>query len=296
MDYSFHVKKIQLFGETSFGNNHWATLHGGLLNINKYASFSLLYRYFESGYFSLYSSAFSEGSEDSNEEGLYAGLVLKPIAKVKISGYADFYHFPWLKYRLSSPSSGADYLVQIDYTPSKQVGMYFRLKFESDPGDEIQDTANIPRVAISRHTGLRFHISYMINDHLNMQNRIEMINSNPEFEESSKGYLIFHDMEYRIKKFPGVLDFRIAWFNTSDYSSRIYAYEQDMTSGFSFSPLYDKGLRTYIMATLDIGKNITCGIRFSNTWYFNKNEIGAGQDAISSNIRNDIKVRLMIRI
>jgi Helix-hairpin-helix motif len=296
MDYSVYIKRIQLFGESSYGNNHWATLHGALLNINKYASFSLLYRYFESGYFSMNSSAFSEGSTDSNEEGLYAGLVLKPIAKIRFSGYADFYHFPWLKYDLSAPASGADYLLQIDYNPSKQTEMYLRFKFESDPDDEMNDTATIPQVAERMHSGLRFHISYKINDHFTMQNRFEMAGSNPEFEESSRGYMIFHDIEYRLKKISGVFDFRVTWFNTTDYSSRIYAYEQDMTSGFSFPPLYDKGLRTYIMATIDISESIACGVRFSNTWYFNKSTIGAGQDAITSNFRNDIKVRIAIRI
>jgi hypothetical protein len=69
-----------------------------------------------------------------------------------------------------------------------------------------------------------------------------------------------------------------------------------MTGGFSFSPLYDKGLRSYIMATFDISPKLSGSVRFSNTYYFNKDIIGSGYDAIDASGRNDIKVRLSYRM
>jgi hypothetical protein len=42
-DYSVVLKKVQLFGETAYGNHSWATLNGALLSVNKYASFVLMY-------------------------------------------------------------------------------------------------------------------------------------------------------------------------------------------------------------------------------------------------------------
>jgi hypothetical protein len=295
IDYSLTLNNIQLFGETSFGNHYWATLNGTLLHINKFVSFSLLYRNYGAGYFSLHSAAFSEGSSDSNEEAIYAGLVIHPAAKWKISGYADFYRFPWLKFKLSSPASGSDYLLQVDYSPKSYVDMYFRLKYESDPEDELPDSQIIPEISEIQHTGIRYHISYRISEKVSMQNRLEIISVKPETTGASKGILLYQDVEYRVKKIPVVIDFRIAWFNTGSYNSRIYAYEHDMAAGFSFSPLYNEGYRSYVMFRYDITRQISCRIRLSQTNFFGNTTIGSGFDAIDANTRSDIKFQLSAR-
>jgi hypothetical protein len=112
--------------------------------------------------------------------------------------------------------------------------------------------------------------------------------------EGSKGYLLYHDATYKMNKIPLELDFRLAWFDTDNYDSRIYAYEQDITSGFSFSPLYDAGLRGYLMATIRITPQIKASVRFATTCFFNKNTIGSGYDTVEGQTRNDIKMRLAV--
>ena len=294
IDYSITLKKIQLFGETSYGNHYWATLNGALFNVNKYASFSLLYRNYGAGYFSLHSAAFSEGSSDTNEEAIYVGLVIHPAAKWKISGYADFYRFPWLKFGLSAPSSGSDYLLQVDYSPNKHTGMYFRLKYESAPEDDLQDSQLIPEIGEIQHTGIRYHISYRLSEKISLQNRLEIINVNPGYSGTSKGILLYQDIEYRVKKIPVAIDFRLAWFSTGSYESRIYAYEQDMATGFSFSPLYDEGYRTYLMVRYDFGK-LSFRFRFAQSNFYSKDILGSGYDEINGHIKSEIKLQLTAR-
>ncbi len=296
IDYLLTLKRAQFFGETSYGNNHWATINGVLLNVSKHAAFSLLYRNFGAGYFSLHSSAFSEGSSDSNEEGFYAGVIIHPVAKVKISGYLDLYRFPWMKYRVSTPSaSGSDYMFQTDYAPGKKVNMYFRFRYESDPVDALPDSLLIPVISDLKRTGIRYHISYRITQKLMMQDRLEYVNSKPGSGKASEGFMVYHDLEYSIKKIPLVFDVRVAWFNTGDFNSRIYAYEHDLTGGYSFSPLYDKGIRTYIMTQYRISEKLTFWLRLSNSWYFNRNSTGSGYDEIDSPARTDLKFKLALR-
>jgi hypothetical protein len=289
IDYLVTLKNIQLFGETSLGNEFWATLHGMLCRVNKYASFSFLFRNLGKGYYSLHSAAFSEGSTDSNERGLYAGLVIYPVSGIKISGYADFYKFPWLKTGLSAPASGSDYLLQADYNPVKNLSMYLRFKYENEPENAglLPDSVLIPELAEQEHTGFRYHISYKLGERLMMQNRFEM-----SVAGSARGYMVYHDMAYSHHKLPLTLDFRLAWFKTDNYDSRIYAYEQDMTTGYSFSPLYDEGYRTYLMGTVELLKKLRFSTRLSETFYTKKDFIGSGSDKISSSSRTDLKFLL----
>lgn len=293
-DYLVNLPRFQFFGETSTGNSSWATLDGLLFNLNKYAAVSLLYRNFGKGFYARYSSAFSEGSEDSNEEGFYTGLVLHPVPYLKISGYADFYRFPWLKYKQSAPCNGHDYLLQVDYSAGKKTTMYLRFKIKNDPVDIMPDSSNIPEIAEMQHSGIRYHISYTLSTRLSMQNRIEYSFSNGGSGASADGYMIYHDIEYKIPKAHIQLNLRGAWFKTGDYATRIYAYENDLTSGYSFSPLYGNGLRSYIMASWKISEQIRFTFRWSNTRYYDRETIGSGYDAIKSDSKNDIKFRLSV--
>ncbi|HEX2394317.1 MAG TPA: helix-hairpin-helix domain-containing protein, partial [Bacteroidales bacterium] len=203
IDYSLVFKNIQFFGETSYGNGHLGTLNGMLINTGKYASLSLLYRYYDPGFFSMHSSAFSEGSDDYNEEGLYAGIVVHPVRHLKISAYADFYRFPWLKFQQSKPASGNDFLIQADYRAGENTEMYLRLKFEEDPRDYIPDSSIIPEIAEVERSGIRYNIRYRISERVFMQNRFEMVLS-----DDSKGFLLYHDVSYQLDKIPAEFDFR----------------------------------------------------------------------------------------
>jgi hypothetical protein len=107
--------------------------------------------------------------------------------------------------------------------------------------------------------------------------------------------MFYQDLEYRFKTLPVIVDFRLSLYDTDDYSSRIYAYEQDLLAGFSFSPLSDKGYRTYLMARYEIKENIALTARFSRNHYMNKAVIGSGYDEIDRNTKNSIKIQFTVR-
>ncbi len=294
IDYSLIVKKVQLFGEAAIGNKHGAFVNGFLLNVNKYATFSLLYRDLSSGYISLNSSAFCENSSGNNEEGFYAGLVLHPIPGITISGYADYYRFPWLKPNLSAPASGSDYLLQVDYKVKKSTTMYLRLKYKNNPADEESGT-QLPDIATDERSGIRYHISYRTGRNIIMQNRIEMIFARSASAKTSTGFMVYHDVRYESNHLPLVIDGRLAWFNTSDYSTRIYAYENDLSTGFSFAPLYDSGLRSYLMARFNLSESWSFRVRLSTTYFTNRQEISSGWDRINAPTRTDLKLQLALK-
>ena len=295
VDYTATLNKFQLFGETSHGNLGWATLNGALINVNKYASFSILYRNFQPGFFSMHSEAFSEGSGNSNEQAVYTGTVIHPFSNWQVSAYADFYRFPWLKYRVNSPSSGSEYLLQVDYSAGKKTEMFIRMRYESDPINEDTDVQPMPAVNSRKRTDLRYHCSWALSDRLMFQNRIELVKVRSAEDRSDHGLMLYQDAEFRSASLPLVLNLRFAWFNTDSYDSRIYAYEQDLSSGFSFSPLYTRGYRTYCMIRYDLTSSLSFRLRFSQSNYFDKSEVGTGLDMIAASTRSEIKLQLSAR-
>ncbi|MBN1143218.1 MAG: helix-hairpin-helix domain-containing protein [Bacteroidales bacterium] len=294
IDYSLIVKKVQVFGEAATGNDHWAFVNGLLLNVNKYATFSLLYRNLSPGYISMNSSVFCENSSQNNEEGFYAGVVLHPVPKISISGYVDFYRFPWLKTNLSAPASGSDYLLQVDFKATKKTAMYLRLKYKRNPADAESGT-QIPDIANDERSGIRYHVNYRAGRSFTMQNRIEMVFVQAGSAKASTGFMVYHDVRFESEQLHLVVDARLAWFNTGDYSARIYAYEHDLSTGFSFTPLYDSGLRSYIMVRYNLSENLSFRVRLSNTYFSNRQEISSGWDRINNPTRTDLKLQLALK-
>jgi hypothetical protein len=293
IDYSMTFGKIQLFGETATGNNAWATLNGALIYAGKSASFSMVYRYYQPGYYGLHTAAFSEGSSNSNEEAFYLGSLIHPFRNWKISAYADIYRFPWLRYNVSAPSEGADYLVQVDFSPRK-ADFFARWHYERNARDA--DAVDLPLPVISHisRNGLRLHASLPVSRRIRLQNRIEAVWVDIPATGVDRGIMVYQDIEYRFTAVPLILNARLAWFKTDSYESRIYAYENDMTSGFSFSPLYLQGVRTYMMIRYNTD-NLTFGIRFAQSNFSNRHTIGSGSDEIKGHTKSEIKLQILVR-
>lgn len=70
----------------------------------------------------------------------------------------------------------------------------------------------------------------------------------------SKGMLLLHDIIYRFRQVPVTLWFRYCIFNTDNWDSRLYTYENDLLYSFSIPALSGEGSRSYIMAKWEIGK------------------------------------------
>ncbi len=131
IDYSYTFENLHFFGEAATDEGFdKAFINGLLISVDAHVDMSFLYRNISRGYQSLYTSAFTENTYPTNESGFYSGISINPVDYLRIDAYADFYHFPWVKYRVDAPSSGNDYMIQLTYKPNKRVEVYTRYHAE----------------------------------------------------------------------------------------------------------------------------------------------------------------------
>lgn len=295
LNYMLTLKNIQLAGEVSYGHQAFATLHTAVFTASKYASVAILFRYFPASYYAMHSAAFSEGSGDSNENGLYLGAVIHPLPHWTLSAYADFYRFPWLRYHVNAPSSGKDYMAMVSYHPDRNMEMSLRFRMESKQVNSTSNEQHIEDLIWSDYTGLRYHFTCNCNDALQLQMRMEYVSVKTEEKTPERGFMLYQDVVYRFRKIPAILYFRYAWFDTYNYNSRIYMYEQQTLPSFASTALYDEGYRTYIMMRYNFSDRVSCWIRMARTSYSEKTTIGSGYDQILSSARHEIKFQVVIR-
>ncbi len=131
-----------------------------------------------------------------------------------------------------------------------------------------------------------------MSDTWQLKNRIELSGYSKEVSETAYGYVLYQDISCSPFRLPLTLTARFALFETESYNARIYTYESDVLHAFSIPALYDKGSRFYLLAKYELKNDVTCWVRFAQTWYSQKTEIGSGLDRIDGNTKSEVKVQL----
>lgn len=292
VDYSYTYKNLHFFGEAAANNKMYkAFINGLLISTSSVVDMSFLYRSISSGYQSLYSNAFTESTAPSNEKGFYTGISIHPSGPWQINAYADFYKFPWLRYRVDALTTGSDFLLQLMYKPNKQLEIYSRFRNESKAINFNPNELTLPPVVAQPRKSWRNQLSFKINPEITIRSRAELvwfINSS----QQEQGFLGYIEGLYKPLLKNWSLNARLQFFETESYNSRFYVYENDVLFSYSIPVFYDKGLRFYLNGRFDIGKRLTLWGRLAQTVYQNKNSVGSGLDEIKGSRKSEFKIQV----
>jgi hypothetical protein len=293
VDYTYNRGKYQLFGEAAMSKSKGkALVQGAIANLNDQLSFSLLYRHFDKNYQSLWANTFAEGSNISNETGLYFGTKILPMKFVTLSAYSDLYKSKWINYTTAAPSTGWDALLQANVVLSRKTDFYVRYKNEEKEAKFIQNEryVNLPE----QTQKMRFHLNYRYSEKIVFKTRIE--HALYTGIEKETGWMIFQDIQFSPIKIPLKISARFAWFDTDSYNSRIYAYENDLLYTFSIPAFYGNGFRTYLNLNYKISKKLDCWFKIANTSWNDRDIISSGYNEIQGNNKTELKFQLRLKI
>src|SRR5690606_10803766 len=293
-DYGYTYRNLHFFGEAAMNNNQYlAFINGLMISTSGNVDMSFLYRNISKGYQTMYGSAFTENSMPTNEKGFFAGISIKANAAWKIDAYTDIFRFPWLKSRVDAPSNGSEYFVQVTYRPNKQLDMYSRYKVESkyinfNPRNfPMKPIVNIPKQS------WRFQLSYKVTPEISLKTRTEMSWYDKRGEAASEGFLLYMDFFYKPNMKPLSGSIRLQYFDTDDYNSRLYAYENDLLYNYAIPVFYEKGYRYYLNLNYDVNKKLAFWFKIAQTLYSERESVGSGLDEIKGNHRTDLKMQMM---
>ena len=293
VDYSYTYKNMHFFGEAAIDKKaKRAFVNGLLINTDSKVAMSFLYRNISREYQTVYGNAFTENTNPTNESGFYSAVTLNPSDVLRIDAYADFYHFPWLKYRTDAPTSGSDYMIQIRYQPNKQAEFFSRFRYQNKPINYNPDNLFMNAVVGRPQQWLRTQFNYKPGNRFTLRSRVELSWFDKKGVEPQNGFLTFFDIIYKPLLSPFSGNIRLSYFETDGYDSRIYAFENDVLYGYSIPAFFDKGYHYYINLHYKFSKRVSCWTRFSQTVYSDKRSIGSGLDLIKGNVKSEVKAQV----
>ncbi|MGF1924676.1 MAG: ComEA family DNA-binding protein [Bacteroidia bacterium] len=295
VNFGFHYNQtfnnFYLFGEIAKSSTGGiAGLNGFLVSLSNKVSGVFLYRNYGKNYHNFFNQAASEAN-GFNEKGLYMGFNISITRNWALSCYADYFKFPWLKFRIDAPSTGYEALSQLTYTPTKTFKANLRFKTESKQQNTDQDVP-LNFLEIVKRQSLRADVNWKLSKTLSLQNRLELSNYRKGKTKLEIGYLIYQDLAIAPSgsKFSG--NARLGYFSTSSYNTRLYAYEDDLLYNFSFGMYHGKGIRNYINIKYKMLKKTDIWMRYAIFHYQNTNIVGSGLDQILGNKKSELKFQL----
>lgn len=293
IDYGLTFRNMHVFGEFAMDNHlNKAAINAVLISVHPKADLSLLCRNISKSYQAFYGNAFTVNATVTNEQGLFAGLSIRPFPSCSIDLYADIYRFPWLKYRTDAPSYGRDYFVQISCKPSKQTEIYTRYRSRQKAINQKTDANALNEVVGFFNRSWRTQINHEVNKTFSIRQRFELLWYAPGKENPEKGFLAFFDVFYKPPQRSFSFNVRLQYFESDSYNSRLYAYENDVLYYYAVPVFYDKGSRYYINARYKLNKYMSVWVKWGQLIYSNKDSFGSGLDEIKGNKKSEMRVLL----
>lgn len=293
LDWNVLWRNLTWFGEAARSANGGTAMNTGLLMaVDRRVSLSLLLRDYGRDYHGLYSVAFAEGTNPWNERGLYAGIEVRPNRQWQMNAYFDQFRFPWLRFLTDAPSSGYDWMTQVNWRPSKKVEVYARVRRQDRARNTGEDVGGIDPLVRMEQTNYRVNAAYKVSDAVSLRTRVETVDFQRGKLPLQHGFLLYQDIVHRPLRSPVEMSARFALFETESYDARIYAYENELIGVFSIPAYYGRGIRWYAMARLNPLRGVDLWVRYGAWIYQDQRSVSSGLQEVSGNVRSDLKVQL----
>ncbi len=298
-NYGFHFKYLykntSTFGEAGRSKNGaWAFLVGSMIHLHPKLSYAVLLRSYQKNYQSLYAAAFGENSKTANETGLFSGFQLKLPRNLTLSAYSDCFQFPWLKYMVDAPSSGYEFLAQLKWKPKRTFESYLQFKTKVKENNATELTDILHHIESQKMSNIRWNIRIKLTETWEWGSRVEHSMFKQGDEENRSGFLIFQDLIFHPLNSPFAIGLRYEIFDTDDYDTRIYTYENDVLFSYSVPALQGRGDRFYINLHYRMNRMLELWLRYSVTSTRIETQFASGT-GIEGDPKKEVKAQLRMR-
>jgi len=271
IDYGYISHRLTLQGETAVGDcGTVATINTASYLFSEHFSLLALYRFYPYRYYSLYSNSFSAGSDVQDESGCYVGMRWSPSSKWIIEMYGDMAYFAWPKYRMAESTYAMDCLASVVWQPSSSVSLNARYQYK-----------NKYQVATQR---ARFSLG-VVKKSWSSKTQVDAT-----LLKESRGYMLSENWAWKYRWLR--LNAVFGYFHTTDYDSRIYAYEPNLLYTMSFGSYFGEGIRYALLAKADVGKHLVLVGKWACTDYFDRNHISSSYQQINASSQSDLELQV----
>jgi len=283
LSYNSLLKQILLYGEISANDlNNAAVTQGITIRPSDRLNMNFLFRHYSPGFTAFHNNGPGRNPSAANEKGMTANFTFEAAKYLFISAACDFSIFPWLKYRSDFPSMAKRYEIRMKYSPDESLNIDISYLMNSVEKNESGATG-IAGIEKNVSRTVKIQAKFSPYNNLTLASRLDYKYVNPSF---SQGTLFLQDIIYNTGRGRFALWFRYCLFNTDDWDSRLYTYENDLLHSFSIPALSGKGSRTYLMIRWALWKNSEFRVKYGLS--------SLSLSDYSNNVKSELKIQFRL--
>ena len=298
-DYRLTKGPAMIFGEIArSSNDSYGFISGSEINLPTDTDLAVAYRNYAKDFQSTLGSGFGEQSNPQNETGFFTGIRQLIEDKLQFNAYIDFFRTHAARFRNSRPTSGYDWLARLSFQPIQNLSIYGQLRSKKW-GQEMESLDPFGRETVVMgseiRSNARLHLEYRVLKSLRLRTRFDVVRWSGTSSPSSIGYLVYQDFRFTPTS-NLTIDTRITVFETDDFNSRVFQFENDLLYVMSNAMLFDQGQRSYIVIRFEPADYLVIRMKASTTLYENRRTIGSGLNRIQGSRRSDIGFQVQLKI
>ncbi|MDX2247802.1 MAG: helix-hairpin-helix domain-containing protein [Bacteroidia bacterium] len=298
VDFDRVVRNFNFFGEIARSSSGgMGGVMGFMSSLAPSVDLSVVVRHFDRDFHSDKGYVFAERPTAlQNETGVYMGFQITPRNRWTLNIYFDQFYFIWNRYQADYPSRGWEFLSQIEYKPSRNTWVYLRFRTDNKEANasEYPSGQQVRFLVPVSKTQLRLHFQTRINRDITYRTRMEMVWYSEATTPAKAGLMLYQDISWKLG-YKWKLTGRYALFDTPDYDTRVYAYENDVLGFSSIPPYYQTGSRYYVIVGWKPHPKLDLWVRVAQTRLWKTDGIGTGLDEILGPSKTEVKFQLRLR-
>jgi hypothetical protein len=301
LDFDITLRNFNFFGEIGRSQSGGTGAIGGFLgSIGSKVDVAVLARNFTRDFHSFRGYVFDERPTSlQNERGIYLGMKIYPNSKWQISTFLDQFIFPWNNFGASFPTWAHEYMAQVQYSPSRSMSIYVRYRSDNKEtnASNLSDSVQIEQIIPTHKQSLRLHFQAKIDRNLSIRTRVEgswyKQGVKDNYEVDAFGFMMYQDISWKLG-WRWDLTARYVVFDSPDFNTRIYAYENDILGFFNIPAYSGVGSRYYAMLNYKPNKRFEFWIRYGRTKYQWDKVLSSGLSEVQGDHRSELKVQMKI--
>ncbi|MBX7153114.1 helix-hairpin-helix domain-containing protein [bacterium] len=290
--------RFNIFGELARDRDGASAYNAGWITSWHKIEMIVFYRNYAKNFHSVRGYAFGEQNGNTqNEEGIYTGIKAQVARGTSVSAYYDLFRYPWRSYNVPKPVRGNDFFAEAEHKLTKQTVITLRYKNETkDEAYTSQDILgrDITVIGKSNTRRIRYQLAYRVVPEIQLKSRVEQAWYDLA-NRHDQGILFQQDIKIQPRKNLTIYG-RLSFFDTDNFQTAIYEYENDVEGSFTNTALYEKGKRWYLLIKYRWAKSADVSIKYWEMYKDGVSQIGSGGSAVNGNKLRRVAMSLDVQI
>jgi len=224
-------------------------------------------------------------------QGFMIGTSGNPLRDLEITTFWFHKKDLWRSYFQPLPVAKKEFYIQSIYQATVKTSIIVRYHISST---NFYSTETIGKIKKKKQS-IRIQVKRKFSTKLRFQTRFDKVILNySSFSPSQRGINFYQDIYWQIFKSVR-LQIRFSSFDTDDYDSRLYEYENDLPHVFSNYPLYGRGRKWYVMLTVKPTSKIKFWLKYRRIVFDSVENIGSGMTTIDGDMKQDVHLQVEFR-